>query len=723
MAGKSLVGRISNTIRNIGSNAVDLVKSVGSGVTFVGSPGWSNVIHLDSGRDPEAERLHRSIAMATSAYAYTAIMYRASRVGEPPLIITEPTDDGDQEVDNHELSMVLKEPSLDLDMGELQQLTEIYRCVTGSCLWVRQDDVVGRTAGYVPFSGDEFETRSKNGRIYGEFIIKARHRDRELGPEDVVFFRDLNPNSWRVGLSKLDVALSQLDLGHQIERTVRNFMRKAMFPGGVISPHPEWRPDDDEWRAFETRVKAWHQGPANAGEPLIVEGGTKFSQSAIPLKELLPGEMLDRIEAINGSVFGIPPVVLGWLVGLKNSPWSQMSEARQMTYEDTIEPRWKDVGRKMTRQMLPREDRERGLEIVFDTSGIRAFQSDDLVQSEVVANMRREWTRNERRVYMGWDPLPDDDPRGDQIEDASMTGVPVPEEEDDLIEEEEEEEVVEEDEDPDDDEDEEDAIFEGLEIKDSRDLNWVIFDYSTKASERAWVSEIDGSLRRIRKKTLSIFKDTVRSKEGGGFDETKAADPDSILEFLFAFVNYMKGDGEEDIRNTSRPLVESTGKSAIRRLASSVGLTLALLQEGLDEYASEEADYLASVMGETTGRKVADTVQAELLEGGSIRSIRKALEADPIFDRTRAQKVARTETTRAWNGAQRRSLVKWKQKQPESTSVKKEWLSSRDTRVREEHDDLDDGTKYDISEPFPNGLQEPGEPNCRCTLIYSIDES
>jgi uncharacterized protein with gpF-like domain len=49
------------------------------------------------------------------------------------------------------------------------------------------------------------------------------------------------------------------------------------------------------------------------------------------------------------------------------------------------------------------------------------------------------------------------------------------------------------------------------------------------------------------------------------------------------------------------------------------------------------------------------------------------------------------------------------------------WLSARDSRVRDEHVELD-GQEKDVDEAFSNGLQQPGEPNCRCTLTYRVLE-
>jgi HK97 family phage portal protein len=682
------------------ANGKHMVKA-DTGVSFVGSPDWRQVILLSEHQDFQAEELTRSLALATSAYAYTAVMYRATRISEPPLFVYEDGDEGLVYQDGHELNLLLDEPSPDYDMGELQLLTEVYRLVTGACLWVVQQDMANRPARYLPFSGDEFTTEAANGRIYGRFLVSTAGGKRSYGPEQVVHLRDINPNSWRKNLSRLDVALQQLDLGHQVNRMVHNFMRKAMFPGGVISPDADWNPDDDAWAEWKNDIAAWHRGPANAGEPLVVQGGTQFSKAALGMKELLPSEMLDRIEALVGSVFGVPPVVLGWEVGLKNSPWSQMEQARQMTYEDTIEPRWKDIEKRLTRQLLPREEREANLVIRFDTTDVRAFNADDQLRSQVAMNMRREWTLNERRVYTGKDPLPKDDPRGDEIDTGSGAGGLL-----DLTEL---------------GEGEAGRASVGLSVimrggakglVDAKTLEWALFDSSTKAAELTWTRTVANALEQLQGKVLNLADDLLTEKQ--------EVNPDSMVAFIAAVGDMLKGEGTTLLQGLVLPLVISTGKTGVRRAAAQTGISFATLQPGLLEYAAEESAFLASVMGRTTGQRVAATVQSVLSTGGLVRDIRKALQDSAAFSRTRAQLVARTETTRAWNGAQRRSLSVWERDvAPEAVHVTKEWLSSRDDRVRDEHDDLD-GTVLPIDGMFNNGLTEPGEPNCRCTLVYSI---
>ena len=385
-----------------------------SGISWVGNPDTSRLRWLDFGAQPDADQLTRSIALASSAYCFTAVSYRWRTIAEPPLLVMRDTEDGPEVVDGHPFDVLLQEPSPDYDMGELQAITEAYRLITGAALWVRmRGSERGPVTRLVPYSGDQFTTEAADGRIFGRFHVDTTTGRRTYQPEDVVHFREINPNSWRSNLSMTDVALSQLNIGHQIIKTIKNFMLNAMFPGGVISPDPSWNPDEDEFQQYVNRIEAWHAGPSNSGKPLVALGGTTFTGTSLRLKDLLPDELLDRIEANVAAVYGIPPVVLGWLVGLKNSPWSQMEEARRMTYEDTIEPRWRDIEKTMTRQLLTPAERAADLSIRFDTDDIRALQADDAARAATAASMREEWTLDERRAYTGQEPFGDE--RGEQI--------------------------------------------------------------------------------------------------------------------------------------------------------------------------------------------------------------------------------------------------------------------------------------------------------------------
>lgn len=659
----------------------------------------SQVVEIaGGGLSPNADRLTRSIAYATSAYAFSAIDYRASRVSEPPLRVQVEDEERDEWLPDHELAGVLAEPSLDYDMGELLWLTEAFRLISGSALWVIDRDRLGRPARFTPFSGDDFTSESADGRIYGRFWVRTAEGRKPFPPEDCIYFRDPNPASWRSGTSRLEVALSLLDLGHQVNVMVRNFARRALFPGGVISPDASWNPDEAEFQQYVDRITQYHAGPSMAGEPLVLLGGTSFSQTAAALKDMLPTEILNRIEATVGAVFGVAPVVLGWQVGLENSPWSQMGEARRSVYEETIEPRWRDMEKRLTRALLPPEERERGLFIRFDSSDVRALFDDDKLLAEVAAMMRREWTLDERRAYTGMQPLPEGDPRGGEIEGqgtedggmdlAGLLGAGAWGEDGD-------------------------QGAEGTKsLRGEKALAWAIFDFSCKAAERTWENVVYRGLKEWRDAVVRIAGDTLR--------EVKAITSASGDEFEGEFALWMEQTGLPLMRSLVYPLVFTTAEKATKQAAAKLGLSFSVFEQAILRYAERETAFLVGVMGETTGKAVAGIVQDGLAAGDLIRDLTKRLEDSAQFSRTRAKLVARTETTRAWNGSQRTSLSEYAR--TSGRGVEKSWLSARDDRVRDEHIDLDDGEFYPIDEMFANGLTEPGEPNCRCTLVYRLTD-
>jgi SPP1 gp7 family putative phage head morphogenesis protein len=249
---------------------------------------------------------------------------------------------------------------------------------------------------------------------------------------------------------------------------------------------------------------------------------------------------------------------------------------------------------------------------------------------------------------------------------------------------------------------------------DTKDLEWALFDLNTKAAERSWARAVSKLLDEQRAAIAKLAAEHLRPA-------TKAAvDPDSAVEFVAALAKWTADTGERLMQRGLYPLVVSTGTAGVKRAAIQVGVTFAHLEPGLATYAKEEAEFLASVMGESTGRKVAALVQRNLNGGAALRELIADLRSSYAFSSQRAKLVARTETTRAWNGAQRRTLAEYEQASDETVRIYKEWLTAADDRVRDEHAAIH-GEKARIDEAFSNGLQEPSEPNCRCTLVYSLE--
>lgn len=675
-------------------------KGVGFSGDFFGPNGTENLIYFN-GRGPGVSSgITTETAFAVSAYCYAAIDYLASNVSEAPLRVARLLDDGSHEFVDHPLNELLLEPSADYDMAETLYLTEASVQLYGKSLWIGDDDRLGRTARLMPLTGREFEARQSMDRIYGRFDVTTSRGISAFQPEDVVHFHLLNPYDRWNPLSPTDAALRWLNLGANVEGTVRRSMENGMFPSVVISPHQDWEPTDPEFDRFKSLLDQHYAGPANAGRPFVALGGSKVERVAFSLADMLPDEMLNRIEATVASAYGVAPVILGLLVGLENSPWSQMSEARRMTYEDTIAPIWQKRAAAVTRQLLRPIEPNLELVVMFDTSRITALADNQNAKIDA-AQSATTWTLDERRVHAGQEPVGGEE--GEWIEAIATFGA------DDLEEDEGELEL------------EDDVELGGaapVELK-TADLYWYRNDFLSKAFEEAWKEVSEGELGKDARawEVATQAEDFTRSYDEAiaALDATKGVNESAAT--LLGMLEPPRNFVARWVAAVT-PLVRRTAKASVEILEVTGN------NFGLNAYVEREALKLATRLTKTTREEIARLVGKALEEGQSVDALARSIRDSTKFSIERARLIARTETVTLRNGAQREAMSELQADSIGVGIVEKQWLSQRDANVRPEHQRLDGKGAEDrwipVDDAFANGLQQPGEPNCRCTLIYRV---
>ena len=162
----------------------------------------------------------------------------------------------------------------------------------------------------------------------------------------------------------------------------------------------------------------------------------------------------------------------------------------------------------------------------------------------------------------------------------------------------------------------------------------------------------------------------------------------------------------------------------------------------IDQLVDEVLGELVVDVTDVTKRAVNGIVRAGLAEGQTIADMQFSLMQDQHFSPARALRIARTETTRS-TGAGTVQAYQQAAGQLEDSGIKirKQWLSSRDSAVRDSHMLLD-GQTVDTDQPFtipigaepsslvgaqalsPGGFsQAAAVVNCRCTVIPVIERT
>lgn len=630
--------------------------------------------------------------------AYACMRYRATKLVEAPVWIAEETDDGEEWLeDDHSLADLLERPNPDMEMADLLQLTSLFLDSTGACLWVKNRDRGKRVGSLYPFSGDSFSVAAAEGRMYGRFQVRTATGQKSYAPEDVILFADPDPADPYRFVSPLDAALGRLGIDRTLVDSVKAGLQNAVVPGMVLSFPDGMNLTDEQKAEFKASLAAGYETARNHGKSLVIGGGVTASRQKLGFDGLRGGELGKEIEAAVCACFQIPPVIIGAYVGLDNSSDRHNLETSVgLFYDNAMLPLWARLEKALTRGLLREADNNPLRFVRFDKTRIKALQEDQAAKADVIQKAGRALTVNDARVMLGLVPLEDE--RGERLMSESAVSPSTETEEPSLR-------IVK-------------SVSPRSEAK-ADDTRWVLFDAVTRAQEYGWELAAAQQLEEDRSAVLRIAERTLRTRQKDD-DPYSPADPDSVRELIREIASHLDLNSAVQWRARMKPLTDATGRAAVERLSTELGISFDLLQPGLLEYVEEHSAKLVTQVTDTTKQAIRDVLRDGLAEGEGIPALRKRIEELGVFNRSRAELIARTETTTNSNGAAVESLRAYQAEH--GGTFRKRWLSARDSRVREEHLALD-GETVGLDEPFSNGLMHPGEPNCRCTTTLHMEDA
>lgn len=677
--------------------------------------------------DITAQNAYRAFALT-----YAAMRYRATKFIEPQLWISEEVDGEEEWIEEeHPLTELLEQPNPDMTMGELLELVSLYLDATGRCLLVKNRDRGKRVASLYPFSGDEFtvEPAEVDGTrlLYGKFRVHTDRGNRPLGPNDVIFLRNVDPTNVLFGMAPLTAALSHVNIGNTMRAAVTAALKRVISPGGVVQTESKdasgatvWMPDDAFTR-FKSEVGQVFGGAVNNGGVWLLENG-EFQPFNSPLKEMALGPIQGDVETAVCMCFQLHPALLATRIGLENSAsWSEiLTAATKNFYDIALLPLWARVEEKLTRSLLRDVDPNPLRFLRFVKDDVRSLAADMTKRTTEAQAAEKYWTVNERRQHTGQEALPDDDERGDEIGSSAPAGglfgeLGTPESDDrpgsardDGADEDDAE------------EDEEKAHRSRKARRPSRGSRrrsesvrrqtlWALTDAMTRTFEMSIELYAAQALAQDLASITGRVTGTTKA------DPVQPVTPERVREIRDAVDAYLEGEAPERWRVLLRPVLEAASRAAAERAAAELGIDFALLQPGLLKFVERETGFLIRHVTATTRDGVRREIASALEAGESIGAMAKRIREAGEFSHDRSVLIARTEATRATNGAARESMSEYAKEH--GVRVEKEWLTARDDRVRDEHAAMD-GERVAIDDAFSNGLQHPSEPNCRCTLLH-----
>ena len=301
-----------------------------------------------------------------------------------------------------------------------------------------------------------------------------------------------------------------------------------------------------------------------------------------------------------------------------------------------------------------------------------------------------------------------------------------------------------------------DISFEDIEAqpKEEEEKDKILIDFFTKSeNERSqnWENWIVTRQAPAEKKFLKSAKQYLKKQKKSilsNFDELKKK---SIISIHGRDIEYIQKDisltteilseqeqnkiiGEtlfEVFEKTFSEVQEKEAISIFKKARKELNIQVPINQELVDSYLSNMNRQLQN----TTLPKIKNMINEGIREGLTVEEIRNKINTSNLFNEDRALKIARTEATKCVNAAQVNAM---KFGIENDIPVFKEWLTERDSKVREAHSLLD-GMRIAPDDQFtiPPGSEysslqtlSPGDfgeaaldVNCRCTVISVVNPS
>ncbi|WP_425411094.1 phage portal protein [Hyphococcus sp.] len=187
--------------------------------------------------------------------------------------------------------------------------------------------------------------------VGGRTVTFTKPDDGSLSP--ILHLKLFHPVNDYYGASPLEAAAASVDLHNAASAWNKSLLDNAARPSGALvykGPEGAENLTGEQFDRLKSELEDAYQGSANAGRPLVLDGGLEWRSMS-----LTPADM-DFIEAKNAAAreialaFGVPPMLLG-IPG--DNTYSNYKEANLAFYKQTVLPLVKKTAAALTNWLAP----------------------------------------------------------------------------------------------------------------------------------------------------------------------------------------------------------------------------------------------------------------------------------------------------------------------------------------------------------------------------------
>jgi HK97 family phage portal protein len=505
-------------------------------------------------------------------------------------------------------------------------------------------------------------------------------REQTLPPEKFIHFMQVDPGNPYWGIGDLIAAARTVDTDNEAQDTQKISMQNRGLVDGVFTHEAPL--NEEQFKEAQRQVRERYLDKSRRREPWVLGAGAKWNQMSLtPVEMDFIASRLANLRAI-AAAFGLDP---WWLGDRSASTYNNVMEARKALYEDTIVPLLDDIQFTLNLKVAPMYG---DIIIVYDLSGIPALREDfgkKITQAQTLWNMAVPFEQINSKLELGFEEFP-----GWGRSWLPFNMMPV------------------------------DSILNaGAPKSANKALNLVTEEQKATHWKRidtrrvAWWRVVSNKVQPLYDAEGEAVIKAIKDKESSAL----------VTEANNAIDN-QRGDWEKTLTAITMALIEDFGNQA----AQDFGSHPKSLKETKQWVFSDAvrawivkycADAITSIL-DTSKAAVKDIILSGVIQNLNTVEIAKNLRQ--FYDdqsKWKSMRVARTEVGAAAGYGQHSAA------EQSGVVTSHQWVSSRDDRVRDLHQEVD-GETVPLDEPYSNGLSFPGDPNgdpseiinCRCVEAF-----
>jgi HK97 family phage portal protein len=315
------------------------------------------------------------------------------------------TDEEIEETEQNDLVKLLRNPNPEMTESDFLSLTITYLKLAGAAFWEKQIDNAGRVIALWPMRPDKVKIKAaQTGGVEAYIFTTPEGEDKAIPAERVLSFWFHDPRNIYKAISPLSVAARSGDVDNNTTDFIKVFWERGASPLGTLNFKGKVR--DDQVAAIRRRWAERYGGFNKWFEPAVLDEDVQYNRIGLTMAEMDFTSLDARDEARICMALRVPPVLVGTLLGITRSTYSNYEQARLAWSQDDVLPLYKFIGQRLSKLA---EDFGQDVYVWCDTSELPAFQTnEDAKFNRAVTGWNDGMlTLNEARETAGYEVLPD----------------------------------------------------------------------------------------------------------------------------------------------------------------------------------------------------------------------------------------------------------------------------------------------------------------------------